>query len=208
MKKYFVMMLAVMLVFASVSAMAMDMGVQVIGGSFESQTVSLDDMQLETAAEIEGWGTITLTECKFEDLLHQYKQGKTTVEGNWNRFESGVEADYLILKANILNTTNASKDYLKDCTVKVVFNDDAEFAGWSWQYNWDNKTKDYDWDELNGIQNKEFVIDATDQFDINGWYEGHYCFGCTLPNAVVNGTAPLRMEITIGGNELTYNIRK
>lgn len=39
-------------------------------------------------------------------------------------------------------------------------------------------------------------------------YTGHYAFGCTLPNAVVNSKKPLRMVITIDGNELTYNIRK
>lgn len=209
MKKTILMILALLMLLTSSAALAADMGVQVIGGDMgAAQTVTLDDLKIDEAAEIEGFGTLTLTDCKFVDLLHQYKKGKTTVEGNWNRFSSGVEADYLIVQANILNTTSAEMDYLKNCEVKVVFDDNAEFAGWCYQYNWDNGTKNREWDELNGIQNKEFVIDVADQFAIGGWYEGHFCFGCTLPNAVVNGKQPLRVEIKLGGNEITHHIRK
>ena len=39
-------------------------------------------------------------------------------------------------------------------------------------------------------------------------YTGIFVFGCTLPNSVVESKAPLRIEINLGGNELTYNIRK
>ena len=59
-----------------------------------------------------------------------------------------------------------------------------------------------------GKQNKNWVIDPADNFEIDPMYSGHYVFGCTLPNAVVNSEKPLRMVITIDGNELTYNIRK
>ena len=53
-----------------------------------------------------------------------------------------------------------------------------------------------------------FVVNPADQFLIDPMYAGHYVFGCTLPNAIINSTAPLRMEIRLGENELTYNIRK
>ena len=38
--------------------------------------------------------------------------------------------------------------------------------------------------------------------------DGHYAFGCTLPNSVVKSKKPLSMVININGNEITYNIRK
>lgn len=203
-----VLLIILMIAVCMPTAFAEGMGVQLIPppDTEGAQPVSLDDLKLEEAAEIEDWGIITLTECKYLNRLYQYKQGKDTVD-DWNWFDSGVEADYLIVKANILNTTVNPMDYLKDCEVKLVFNDSAEFLGWSHQYNWDNASKDLDWGDLNGKMNKEFFIDAADQFEINSWYEGHYCFGCTLPNAVVNGTYPLRMEIKIGGNEITYHLR-
>lgn len=207
MKKILSALLVLTLLFGCSGALA-EMGVQVIGGSqAETEPVSLDDLKLEESAQVDGWGTITLTSCKFENTLYQYKQGKHSVAGNWNMFDSGAEADYLVLKADILNSTKTERDYLASVEVKVVFDDDVEYAGWFWQYNWDNEIKDYDWNELNGIQNKMFVIDKADQFPIGPYYEGHYCFGCTLPNAVVNGKQPLRMEIVIDGNEITYNIR-
>lgn len=185
-----------------------EMEIQVIGGpEAGSDTVSLDDMQLGAKAEIDGWGEITLTTCKYIDWLHQFKQGMHTVAGNWNRFESGVEADYLLLQADVVNTSGTAKDYLATCEVKVIFDEEFEYAGWAWQYNWDNGTKDTEWDELNGIQNKEFVIDRADQFAIEPWYAGHYAFGCTLPNAIVESDKPLSLVITIDGNELTYNVR-
>lgn len=209
MKKLLMVMLVLAMVVGSSAALAENMGVQVIGGSeIESDPVSLTDIKIGAEAEIDGWGMITLTDGKYIDSLNQYKQGKTTVAGNWVRFNSGEEADYFIIQADILNTTKTEKDYLSDVEVKAVFDDDIEYAGWFYQYNWDNETKDTEWNELNGIQNKEFVIDKADQFSIGPYYAGHYCFGCTLPNAVVNSKKPLRIEISIDGNEITYNIRK
>jgi len=208
MKKLIVLMLAVLMVM-STAALGEGMGVQIISGeNLLTEEVSLDDLQLNADVEVDGWGNFTALAYKVYDNLHQYKQGKTSVENNWNRFSSGVEAEYVLLQANILNTTNDSHDYLAECEVKVIFNDSTEFAGWFYQYNWDNGTKDKDWNELNGIQNKEFVIDKADQFPIDPWYVGHYAFGCTLPNAVIESKAPLAMIITIDGNEITYNIRK
>ena len=207
MKKMLACLIAVVLWLVPLGAFA-EMGVQIIGGGeMSSDTVSLDDMQTGAAAEVDGWGTITLTDCKFQDELYQYKEGKHEVAGNWNVFKSGEEADYLVVKLDILNNTKAERNYLSDVEVKAVFMDDVEFAGWSYQYNWDNGVKNSDWGELNGIQNKEMVISAADQFAIMPFYIGHYCFGCTLPNTVVTSSEPLRLEVKIDGNELTYNLR-
>ena len=40
-------------------------------------------------------------------------------------------------------------------------------------------------------------------------YTGTYASGCTLPNYVIEDKkSPLRIEISMDGNELTYHIRK
>lgn len=208
MKRMIGLLAALVLVMVPFGALADGMGVQIIGGDdLASETASLDDLQIGVAAEAESWGTVTITDCRFQDVLYQYKEGKHEVAGNWNCFNSGNEADYLIVKLDILNNTKAERDYLSNIEVKAVFMDDVEFAGWSYQYNWDNGIKDKEWEDLNGIQNKEFVIDPADQFAIMPYYIGHYCFGCTLPNTVVTSKEPLRLEVKIDGNELTYNVR-
>ena len=201
--------LILLLVFALllVSTAAAEMGVQIIKNT-AVEAVSLDDLKLEATVEVDDFGEITLTACKFLDEVFQFKQGQTTVPNNWTGFYSGQDAEFLVLQADILNTNHESIDYLKDCTVRVIFNDSAEFGGWSYQYNWDNGTKDYDWGINNGSQNKEFFVHRDDQYPIDSWYMGHFCFGCTLPNAVVTRKEPLRVEITIGDVEMTYHIRK
>lgn len=201
--------LALAMALCAGGALADGMGVQIIGGDVTvAQTVTLDDLPLGEAVEVDYWGTITATACKYVDGLHQYAQGRNDVGVSRFAFESGIEAEYLLLQCDIVNTTAQTQDYLAQCEVKAVINDDAEFAGWCWQYNWSNGTEDYGWGELNGIQNKEVVIDKADQFAIDPWYTGHYVFGCTLPNAAVESELPLRLEINIGGNEITYHIRK
>ena len=113
---------------------------------------------------------------------------------------------------DILNTTTKSMNYLADCTVTVIFDDTYEFAGWCYQQNYNNATyKDIyrgGVEEDKGKQNVNWVIDEADNFVIDPMYKGHYVFGCTIPNASVESKAPLKMIITIDGNEITYNIRK
>lgn len=163
-----------------------DLGVTVIGGpETETETVSLDDFKLKIAAEIEGYGILCGTSFEFVDSFYVYNDG-------WRR--SGTEADYAMLRMDILNTTMKNMDYLSACEVKVVYDDTYEFGGWYRQYN-------FDWSE-------EDTLMKSDQFAIAPMYEGHYVFGCTLPNAVVTSQKPLKMIITIDGNEITYNIRK
>ena len=52
------------------------------------------------------------------------------------------------------------------------------------------------------------VLDPEDAELTSMMYTCHIVFGCTLPNAVVQGKEPLRMEIKLGDNDLTYHIRK
>ena len=189
------------------------MGVQVIGGpETETEPVSLDDLKIEAEAEIEGWGTITPTSFSFKDYLGHYTDESTIYKWDWekNYYESGNDADYALLYLDILNTTTAEKDYLSDYSVKVVYDDTYEYAGWAYQrnYNYGTLSNTGIADEDKDKQNIHWAINDAYKFAISPMYEGHYIFGCTLPNAVVTGKKPLKLVITIDGNEIIYNIRK
>ena len=212
MKKILSMILALMMLLTASAALAEGMGVQVIGGpTTTTEPVSLDDFKLNVEAEIEGYGLLFATEFAFADHLGYYRQGYT--EPSWNSgkwcYRSGNEADYAILRMDITNTVTMPKDFLASCEVKVIYDDLYEYAGWFYQVNYNNKTyNDSDYGEDNKKQNVRWVINSADNFPIDPMYQGHYVLGCTLPNAVVNSKEPLKMIITIDGNEITYNIRK
>lgn len=222
MKKFFSMLIVLSILLGCSAALASDLGVQVIGGSdAESIPVSLDDVQIDSSVDIPGWGEITPTLYRVQDCFLQRKKGVsdeiyaylTNSGGNIKcskhyedqrytyysdyevaHYESKTEADFACLFMDILNNTSKPKNYGKDVTVKAVFDDNIEYQGWFRQRNSDlNLCK---W------------IDPEDNFSIDPYYVGHYVFGCTLPNTVLNSTKPLRIEISIDGNEITYNVRK
>lgn len=213
MKKVFAMVLVLSMLLTAFAALAETdaMGVQVIGGpETETEPVSLDDLKLEVDAEIEGWGILNLTSYEEQDGLGYYRTGETNVhDPDDDYYWSGKEAEFAVLYADILNTQIKDKNYLESATVKAVYDDVYEYAGWVYQRNYNNKTYKYDSLEVDkGKQNTRWVINAADQFAISPMYQGHYIFGCTLPNAVIEGSAPLKLIITIDDNEITYNIRK
>ena len=152
----------------------------------ESEPVTLDDFKLGIDVTIDGYAVINGVSFEYVDRL-----------GWINYFyagdSSGAEADFAILHLDILNTTKTTKDYLKSGTVTVIFDDGYEYAGWIRQY-------DYNVSKVDIIHDGSFGIDPM--------YTGHYCFGCTLPNAVINSKAPLKMIIKIDDHEITYHIRK
>lgn len=120
MKKILLILLVLSMLLPASAAFAEGMGVQVIGGpETETEPVSLDDLKLNVEAEIEGYGTITLTSFAFKDYLGHYTDEKTIYKWDWekNYYESGNEADYALLYLDILNTTTAEKDYLNEYTV-------------------------------------------------------------------------------------------
>lgn len=210
MKKILSMLLVLSMLLSVSAALADGMGVQVIGGpATESEPVSLDDFKLNTEATIDGYGILLATEFVFKDQLGYYRSGRTDVYNTDDFYYSGNEADYALLKMDITNISTKPRDFLTSCEVKVIYDDVYEYGGWFYQYNYNNGTYDSSKSgEDRKKQNTNWVINQADQFAINPMYQGHYVFGCTLPNAVVNSKAPLRMVITIDGNEITYNIRK
>lgn len=197
-------------------ASADDMEVTLIGGQEEEAVpVSLDDIQLNKEATIDGYAIILPTEFQMADSLGYYQAGKHSIDSSYPQidcgyYNSGQEAEYALLRMDITNLATISRDFLADCEVKAVYDDTYEYAGWTYQCNYDNETlsKDNKFGEDNGIQNVRWAIDSEDNFPIEPMYQGHYIFGCTLPNSIVNSKSPLRMEIKIGGNDITYHIRK
>lgn len=156
----------------------------------EAEPVSLDDVKLGKEFKIEGFGNLTFTDYQVLDSV-RYK-----TSGGWNTYESGEEADYVNLFADVLNTNVKPKDYLSDVDVKAIYDDTYEYAGWAYQINYD------------GDKNTYLPHENDFFFSINPMYTGHYVYGATLPNAVINGKEELRLELKIDGNEMTYYIRK
>ncbi len=190
------------------------MEVQIINGFEEeengdSKTATIDDLQVEADCEIPDYAIVTPTSFEYVDQLEHYMAGDTQTEYSWepeianNRefYKSGQDAEFALLRVDLTNLAMKDKNFLENCTVKVVFDDKYEYQGWSYQYDYNANPQHFE-------RNLYAVIDPEDQFAVGSMYQGHYAFGCTLPNPVVESKAPLRMEITIDGNELIYNIRK
>ena len=216
MKRTLALIIALMLVVVQFGAFA-EMGVQIIGGpETESEPVTLDDIKLDTAVTIDGYGELTPTSYKTVDELLSYRAGMHYIQSKYSNmndtavvYSSGLEADYCLLNMDILNIQMRAVDFIDGCSVVVTSDDVYQFAGWVYQYNYDNA--DCSTDGRNyGPENANTtcVIDPSDNFAIDPMYIGHYVFGCTLPNRVLSAKTPLKMVITIGGNEITYNIRK
>jgi len=231
MKKLFALVLTIVMTTTLIAAYADDLGVQIIGGDqTSSEPVSLDDIQLESSVEIPGYAEITPTAWIIQNCFIQRKSGiNFDIGGSWKgsqtnadydgkyhkldiecsqcgsndypfftsdwviHSDSKSQADYAFLYMTVLNTTNKARDFTADVTVKVVFDDNVEYAGWIRQRN-----LDLSWS----------TISSSDNFEIGPYYRGFYIFGCTLPNAVLSSKSPLRMVITMDGNEITYNARK
>jgi len=193
-----------------------DMGVQVIGGpETEIGPVSLDDVELNVDVEIDGYAILCPTEFAFSGRLGFYLSGHPEPIERYildnHYYYSGAEAEFAILRVDLTNLATIPRNFLSSCEVKAIFDDKYEYGGWFYQSNYNNGTStNYkeEYLEDTGKQNQRWVIHEADQFVIDPMYQGHYVFGCTLPNSVVNSKAPLRMIITIDGNEITYNIRK
>ena len=83
-----------------------------------------------------------------------------------------------------------------------------EYNGWVRQFNYDySKSEVYRYKET-AVIGWPVCLRPVDEMSIAPMYKGHYAFGCTIPNTIVEDKeAPLRMIITIGGHVLTYDIR-
>ena len=226
-------------------ATADPMGVQQVDISDGSATVkkpeetaSPDDLQLELEAPIDGYASFRPTSFELADRLGYYKRDETKVETNmwyWSLdnfknsndefsfgyYQSGLDADYALLRMDVTNLAKETRDFLEFCSVKVIYDNTYEYTGWVYQSDYDNEThaEITEGDEATYLrfledadkQNMRWAIAQENQFAIDPMFQGHYIFGCTLPNTVVQSKAPLAMIISFGEEgeyQVTYNIRK
>ena len=159
----------------------------------ESEQISVDDIQLEKAIEITDCGIFLPQRFEFVDSFEQEAQPSAVYN---KTYESGAEAEYAMLYMDITNLKTTAQEYLSKSKVSVLFDEKYEYEGWSYQQNYD-------------INNGDQIVILPDHiFAIEPMYVGHYVFGCTLPNAVIESKAPLKMKIEIDENAFIYNIRK
>ena len=142
--------------------------------------------------------------------------------------ESGVDADFVLLSLDINNLSGEDHAFLGDATVLVVEDDQYKFGGWIVQYNFNydvqrlSHANEMTYDKQ--IENRDILLsvshhgyhgnliraalNSADEQPIAIRYTGHYVIGCALPNDVITGKTPLKIVITMNGEEMTYNIRK
>lgn len=100
---------------------------------------------------------------------------------------------------------------MEDAKVQVFYQDDYEFGGWIRQINYDYLQRGIAISRHGSDASHPNVVVLHPQNveSIGMLYTGTYIFGATLPASVIyDKKSPLRIVITIDGNELTYNIRK
>ncbi len=127
--------------------------------------------------------------------------------------ESGTNAQFFWLTMDVTNRQKKTVDFIEEASVKVIYQDEYEFIGWIRQIDPDmlpKDTTDYGVSRLNGDKAdypNVIVLNPAKTHGIDMMYTGHYVFGCTIPNFVVEDKkSPLRMEIKLGDSELTYYI--
>lgn len=237
MKKILSMLLVFSLLLGCSTAMAEDLGVQIIGdpnANSGTEPLSFDDIKVGKDYRIDSYSVITPISFEFVDIFAQWKDGMPSTkkgstyrdrnvvycenpsDGEYHKYvtecgwkESGTEAEFAWLKIDILNIKKVDVNFMGDITVKVVYDDEYEYGGWVRQFDFDlNNTTLYRYDFQTTI-GMPVCMGSADEKPIGVMYTGHYVCGCTLPNFVVNDKkSSLKMVIDIGGNELTYIIRK
>lgn len=232
MQKMVAMVLAMLLALSMVGAHADELGIQVIGGpNTATQTQSLDDIQVGTTYTLDGFAKVIPMEylvvdyfgqfnkdadytkiyrddqdsCVYYEPKREYNSALCYIDASWQ--DSGMNAEFVWLKLDIINLQKSSASFMKDMTVKVVYDGEYEFAGWVRQINYDYNIICYraHSDTKGGAT---IVMNPANEEAINPMYTGTYVIGCTLPNSVFEDKAPLNIEIDIAGNQLTYQVKK
>lgn len=121
-------------------------------------------------------------------------------------YDDVLQADTVVLKVGITNTTFKSKNYLDQVSVKMVYNNQFEIKGW-----WHQLKDEYEYVYDTWVYEQKQVfkyVSESNCFQIDPFYQGYYRFGVTVPDYIVKDSKPLYLEITIGDVSMTYIIRK
>lgn len=186
MKKLLAMILAFTLFLSCPAAMASDTGIMIIGGpdSAASDAVDLDDMKVNQAVDIDGFGEVTIVKADWFNHVPK------------SDFSSGDEAEYLCIEVRILNTQKKAQNYHPMFgDIICDYGDGFQFKGWYRQRKSDT-------------DNSYWYYNAQDNYEIDPLYAGRYLICVTLPNRVWTTEDPLSVTFTIGENEFTYHHRK
>ncbi|MBQ8110548.1 MAG: SH3 domain-containing protein [Clostridia bacterium] len=200
--------------FVTLLAFVLALGLTVAGASAENwfftstQGQSYDDVQIGVAVSMGQKGSATVTGFSFKDQIGFYQAGAHSVGSAQDYYLSGSDADFAVLKMDITNGEGTQVDYLANCKVQVSDGTNT-YGGWAFQQNPDNASAmDISYGFDSGVQNQNWVINAADNHAIAPAAQGHYMFGCTLPNAVVNATGLLKMTVTVRDSSFVYYIRR
>ncbi len=213
MKKIFA--LALVIVVAVVyCANADDLDVQIISrkttASEESDSMNFDNVTFGKAYKIKGYASINLLGFKFINMYAQWDDGKAGIRGEKGYVDewlisdkkphgnkcyyfylycdfkkSGKEAEFAWLKADVTNLQKTPASFIKEITVKVIFDDEYEYKGWVRQFNYDYSNSEIVYLGENSVIGWPVCLSPVDEMPISPMYKGHYAFGCTLPNYVV-----------------------
>lgn len=232
MKKLWILLAALSLL-VCFGASADDLDCHPVEGDTPAYTPAyLDDVELGTTYEIPWYGRLTPVSFEFVDRFVQYEAGCVGQTervgrdtGNLLRYSepggglystyytkikwmlSGEDADFAYFVFDIVNLQRGEHSYMPEIKVVAVFDNQYEFGGWVRQFD-----NEYEvggavfWDETRYVM-CDPAIQRGDEIPIGMLGTGHFIIGCTLPNMVVKGTEPLRLEVTIGEHFLVYNIR-
>ena len=200
------------------------------------EPMRFDDVTFSKSYKIDGYASVTLLGFKFVNMFAQWDDGGAGARGKYDgslyddssavfavkpgkrgRYASykncgfkmsGNEAEFAWLKVDVQNLQKMSFGFIKDISVKVIYDDEYEYDGWVRQFNYDYSNSEiYRYKETTTI-GWPVCLSPVDEMSISPMYKGHYAFGCTLPNFIVEDRkSPLRMVIKLGEHELTYNIR-
>ncbi len=153
------------------------------------------------------WQVYSYSDSSFDWYANRFN------DASWQ--ESGSNAQFFWLRMDVTNRQKKVVDFIEEAVVKVIYQDDYEFTGWVRQIDNDMISKgisDNGVSRLNGDKAdypNAIVLNPDKTHAIDMMYTGHFVFGCTVPNAVAEDKkSSLRMEITLGGNELTYYINR
>lgn len=236
MKKITMLLLALSLLLC-ISASAEDLGVQPLGGnSQDAVPIYVEDMQLEKQYNIPGYARVTPLGFQYVDFFGQFERGcagslKTTPKNtglllrscssngsvgdyyaDMKWVQSTKNYEYAWLALDIVNMHHEPHAYMSEIKVVCVYDNEYEFVGWVRQLDYNTSVRIRPYYEtgavIDFIPSYSPVIQPADEFAPGMLTTAHYIIGCTLPNAVVEGEEPLRMEITIGEHFFVYHIRK
>jgi hypothetical protein len=130
----------------------------------------------------------------------QNKIGQYSYGDSWRYYyESGTDAEYYILKVNILNTQFSSVVFKKEFgNIVASYGNGYKFGGWVEQLS-EKSTANYYYEMTEG---KNWSTNVAPLYSAN-----YYVIVC-LPNVVKARTEPLSITFTLGENEFTYHVRK